>query len=266
VVNGFALLSETLYRIMVLPSHMKKWIYMPLEFLRSLVFRISFQKRRLLVKEYNNCSSAEAHFDFANKVFYACQKKSEMCGFLGHLATIRPKVIVEVGVARSGTSYLLCNSSPSVEVFVGIDFFVRNTTRLRAFTPSAVQLHAIHGRSNSHSTLDQLKNKLGDRKIDLLFIDGDHSYEGVRNDFIAYLPFLAQNGQVAFHDILPAHRELDGSFANGWVIEVDRFWRELRRFGPHFEFVESSTQHANGIGVVTISDPLALLDILGKCG
>jgi hypothetical protein len=108
---------------------MKKWIYMPLEFFRSLAFRAKFYQRRQLVAEYKECSSAEAHFDFANKVFYACQKKTEMCGFVGHLASVRPKVIVEVGVARSGTSYLLCNSSPDVEVFVEIDFFVRNTAR-----------------------------------------------------------------------------------------------------------------------------------------
>jgi predicted O-methyltransferase YrrM len=238
---------------------MKKWIYMPLEALRSLAFRARFNQRRQLVAEYKECSSPEAHFDFANQVFYACQKKTEMCGFLAHLASVCPKVIVEVGVARSGTSYLLCNCAPSVEVFVGVDFFVRNTTRLRAFTPKSVQLHALHGRSNSASTLDQLRVKLAGRKINLLFIDGDHSYDGVKNDFIAYLPFLAPGGRVAFHDILPAYREPDGSFVNGWVIEVDRFWRELRQLGPHFEFIESDKQHANGIGVVTIADPIAVL-------
>jgi len=107
--------------------------------------------------------------------------------------------------------------------------------------------------------LDQLKQKLGGRKIDLLFIDGDHRYDGVKADFLSYLPFLAPNGKVAFHDVLPAYREADGSFVNGWVIKVDRFWRDVRQCGPHFEFIESETQHANGIGVVTIADPLKLL-------
>lgn len=185
-----------------------------------------------------------------------------MCGFLGHLASIRPKVIVEVGVARSGTSYLLCNSSPNVEVFVGIDFFVRNTVRLRAFTPPAVQLHAIHGHSNASSTVEELKRKLAGRKIDLLFIDGDHRYDGVKADFITYLPFLAPNGHVAFHDILPAYREPDGGFVNGWVIEVDRLWREVREFGSYHKFIECRTQHANGLGIVSVADPLKLLSDL----
>jgi hypothetical protein len=110
--------------------------------------------------------------------------------------------------------------------------------------------------------LDQLKQKLGGRKIDLLFIDGDHRYDGVKADFLSYLPFLAPNRKVAFHDILPAYREADGSFVNGWVIKVDRFWRDVRQCGPHFEFIESETQHANGIGVVTIADPLKLLAAL----
>jgi len=36
--------------------------------------------------------------------------------------------------------------------------------------------------------------------IDLLFIDGDHSYEGVKADWAAYAPLLAPGATVVFHD------------------------------------------------------------------
>lgn len=38
------------------------------------------------------------------------------------------------------------------------------------------------------------------KKISLLFIDGDHSYEGVKRDFNCWSPHLAPNALVAFDD------------------------------------------------------------------
>jgi predicted O-methyltransferase YrrM len=38
------------------------------------------------------------------------------------------------------------------------------------------------------------------RPIDLLFIDGDHSYEGCRADLNAWIDFVKQGGWIAFHD------------------------------------------------------------------
>lgn len=37
-------------------------------------------------------------------------------------------------------------------------------------------------------------------KVGLLFIDGDHSYEAVKKDFMSWLPFLVTDGIVCFHD------------------------------------------------------------------
>ena len=37
-------------------------------------------------------------------------------------------------------------------------------------------------------------------RIDLLFVDGDHSYEGVKADVDAWFPHLAPNATVVFHD------------------------------------------------------------------
>ncbi len=37
-------------------------------------------------------------------------------------------------------------------------------------------------------------------RVDLLFIDGDHSYEGVRTDWRTYAPLLAPGATIVFHD------------------------------------------------------------------
>lgn len=39
-----------------------------------------------------------------------------------------------------------------------------------------------------------------DKPIDLLYIDGNHTYAGVRNDFHSYAPFVKHGGLIAFHD------------------------------------------------------------------
>jgi predicted O-methyltransferase YrrM len=40
--------------------------------------------------------------------------------------------------------------------------------------------------------------------VDFIFIDGDHSYEGLKNDWLAWTPLVASGGIVALHDSVPA--------------------------------------------------------------
>lgn len=37
--------------------------------------------------------------------------------------------------------------------------------------------------------------------VRLLFIDGDHSYEGTRDDFMSWAPYVVESGLIAFHDV-----------------------------------------------------------------
>jgi predicted O-methyltransferase YrrM len=62
--------------------------------------------------------------------------------------------------------------------------------------------------------------------IDLLFIDGDHSYEGVKRDWTLFSPYLAPFGVAAFHD---STWELHGP--NRPDMGVPRFLEELRTAG-----------------------------------
>lgn len=46
----------------------------------------------------------------------------------------------------------------------------------------------------------EVLTELGDRTCQFLFIDGDHSYEGVRNDLERFAPLVSNGGLVVFHD------------------------------------------------------------------
>lgn len=67
------------------------------------------------------------------------------------------------------------------------------------------------------------------RPIDLLFIDGDHSYEGVKADWNAFAPHVRPFGFVAFHDTLWDLRP-DPRYARA-DMGVPRFVEELRTEG-----------------------------------
>jgi len=52
-------------------------------------------------------------------------------------------------------------------------------------------------------------------KIDLLFIDGDHSKEACDSDFLNYAPFVCPGGYVLLHDFDATRKDLGPT----WVVE-----------------------------------------------
>ncbi|GAB4292306.1 MAG: hypothetical protein Fur0025_27930 [Oscillatoriaceae cyanobacterium] len=67
-----------------------------------------------------------------------------------------------------------------------------------------LQNEVTHLRMFSHQAVPQLKQIFAqDEPPPFMFIDGDHSYEGVRQDILNYYPLLAPGGMMLFHDYLP---------------------------------------------------------------
>lgn len=69
-----------------------------------------------------------------------------------------------------------------------------------------------------------------DNKFDFIFIDGDHSYEGVKNDILVCWPKLKIGGIMAFHDY-----KWDGFNDGGPKKAIDGFFKDHK--GPFFSIV-----------------------------
>lgn len=80
--------------------------------------------------------------------------------------------------------------------------------------------------------------------MDYLFIDGDHTYEGVKHDFEMYAPLVRKGGVVALHDIV-VHRPEAGC-------EVSEFWNQVKRNYRHHEIVQDPSQTWAGIGILYV--------------
>jgi predicted O-methyltransferase YrrM len=178
------------------------------------------------------------------------QRKDEFCSFIDFLNRHKISVIVEIGTADSGTHLLLSELVYSQKTMVAIDLEIRNRKSLSAINSNNDNRLYIEGSSHSGETHSQLLSLLKNKKIDLLFIDGDHSYEGVKKDFEIYKSFVSNKGIIAFHDIVPDSFSRTGVKTSSYVGEVPKFWSEIKKDYKYEEFIESKDQDGCGIGVI----------------
>jgi predicted O-methyltransferase YrrM len=212
----------------------------------------------------------EQLYDFVNGFNYrgititSWQKKTEIVGLLRLLEQSRPRRIAEIGTANGGTLFMLTQIAAPEATIVSIDLpggrlggasssmrhpYPRWRARLyRGFGRDDQSVHVIRADSRDVSTVEDVRQRLPEGEVDFLFIDGDHSYDGVRRDFELYSALVRDGGLVAFHDIVPSHPG-----GHGDPGDVPVFWSEVKNHRTvEGEFVEDPQWGSCGIGVIRL--------------
>jgi O-antigen biosynthesis protein len=176
--------------------------------------------------------------------------------WLGHIPfgmllvdLLRPKVIVELGV-QLGLSY--CGFCQAVNYLsldtkcFGIDTW-EGDAHTGAYESKVLEtLRKFHdpayGKFSTlvQNTFDNAVSQFVDQTIDLLHIDGYHTYEAVKHDYETWKDKVAPGGMILFHDTNVRQQDFG----------VFRFWEEIRGDFPHFEFL-----HSRGLGVLANGIP-----------
>ncbi|HEX9060086.1 MAG TPA: class I SAM-dependent methyltransferase [Clostridia bacterium] len=118
--------------------------------------------------------------------------------FITSLAgVVRPNVYVELGLQRCALFNRLIDFS---EQLIGVDIN-EDSGNYMIKSPKA---RFFHGTTQMFAK--ELENN--PLKIDMLFIDADHSKEAVLQDFRDFFPFIAPHGLILLHDSHPGYTEM----------------------------------------------------------
>jgi predicted O-methyltransferase YrrM len=181
------------------------------------------------------------------------QVRSELREFLLFVQELRPRAVLEIGTALGGTFFLLTRVAAPDAVLVTVDLSSPQDLRFgggdvgrraplyEAFAVDQQRVRFLAGDSHTPEMRERVETEFAGREVDLLFIDGDHSEEGVRTDYRLYRDLVRAGGAIAFHDIVEGDARLVGG--------VPRFWQSVRTQESR-EFVADRTQGGWGIGVL----------------
>ena len=170
------------------------------------------------------------------------QRKVEFTDFIQFLKTRKNSLrsIMEIGTGKGGTLFLFSQVAGVGGTVLSLDNYTPPKWKKSLFLmfSNSVRIKLVSGNSSESETVEAVNNAIKPEKLDLLFIDANHTYQGVKNDFDRFAPFVKDGGIVAFHDIIPGP-------GNG----VPLFYNELRKKYESFEF-KQRTYGWGGIGII----------------
>lgn len=179
------------------------------------------------------------------------QVREEFEQFAQLVANVRPKYVLEIGTLRGGTLFTLCRLADPEATLISLDlpngsfgggYRWFQAPIFRSFAQPCQSMHLIRGNSHDGDSKIQVQAILGGVPLDLLFIDGDHTYDGVKQDFEMYAPLVRAGGLIIFHDIVEHSTDKN--------CQVDCFWRELKPLYQSREIIGNPNQGWAGIGVL----------------
>lgn len=205
-------------------------------------------------------------FLYNSKVVYSEPNRIvEPISWVGHIPfalwlveQIKPQTLVELGTHTGNSYFALCQALQSnnltthcyaVDTWQGDEHagYYGDNVYL-----SVKLFNDCHYKSFSHllrMTFDEASLQFSEGCIDILHIDGLHTYEAVLHDFETWLPKLSDRGVILFHDTSVREQGFG----------VWRLWEELSAKYPHVNF-----DHSHGLGVLFVGNfqPMVVHELL----
>jgi cephalosporin hydroxylase len=218
--------------------------------LAPLIIR-KFRRAIYNVNSINDSVNFAFSFKYLGVSIKPSQVMYEITRLLELVERLKPKAVLEIGTAGGGTLFLFTRVADPKTTIISIDLpggpFEGGYPKwkiplYKSFSKNGQKIYLIRRDSHDPQTLEGVKRILGGEKVGFLFIDGDHTYEGVKMDFEIYSPLVKKGGIIAFHDIVPGPPEAVGG--------VPRFWAEIKHKYRCVELVNDWSQNGYGIGVI----------------
>ena len=159
---------------------------------------------------------------------------------------LKPKVLVELGVHTGNSFNAFCQCVAELNLDTkcyGIDLWQGDEHA--GFYDDKIYTELLSYQTLNYPEIGILVRKDFNKaakdftqKIDLLHIDGLHTYEAVKNDFDTWLPHMSEQGVILFHDTQVREK--------GFGVYL--FWDQIKKEYPYsFDF-----DFGNGLGVLVV--------------
>jgi len=187
-----------------------------------------------------------------------------------------PETILEIGTANGGTLYLWSRYLNTARKLISLDLpggrfgggYSSEKSRFYENFSQSKDYEFVRDNSHKEQTFGKVSS-LCDGEVDFLFVDGDHTYSGVKKDFEMYSELVSDGGIIAFHDIVPhpddqqvieerkkindiedRHLMWSEDFSE---VGVHEFWAELiQNDYESWRFISHPEQTWGGIGVIKL--------------
>jgi len=213
----------------------------------------TIENSKLIISSARIVSSDNNEFTIGSNVLQLPKKVKPPYSWVEHIPfafflvhTLKPKMLVELGVYVGNSYNAFCQAVSLLKTGTqcyGIDTW-RGDEHSNFYDESvynelfAYQQREYQGFSSLlRMTFDEARTRFTDGTIDLLHIDGFHTYEAVKHDFENWLPKMSNQGVIIFHDT----EVRDNDFG------VWRLWQDLAQTYPSFNF-----KHGYGLGVIAV--------------
>lgn len=208
----------------------------------------------------------------ARRFFWAEQLSPELLKspwWIGHIpfafeliGRLKPRITVELGTYSGSSFAAFCQAVEASGCggrCYGIDLWEGDIHMGRfdetLFNEISGYMSAKHPRTATlvRKDFNEAVSLFQDGTIDLLHIDGTHTYEAVSNDFNTWLPKMSGRSVVLFHDINVTVENVGQAALR---FGVRKFFDAVKDRYPHFEFA-----HCYGLGVL-VTGPEAPAEVM----